>query len=244
VNVLLVTDLDNTLVGDDVALATLNCRLAEQRSRIGLVYATGRSYASGCELKADKQLLEPDYWVTGVGSEIYTSDGLDSAWADLLSQDWQRQAILSLTQTFPELLLQEDAAQNPWKISFHLDPTAPRSVLEVLYSKLQAMGLLAQIVFSSDRDVDILPQLANKGNAVAYLQQQLQVHPDVTLVCGDSGNDISLFQQPARGVIVSNAQAELLQWFQTHGQPHHYLAQRACAGGILEALEYFDLLEV
>ena len=67
---LLVTDLDNTLVGDDEATQVLNQRLQSKRSQICLVYATGRSYASTCELIAQKQLLEPDYLIAGVGSEI------------------------------------------------------------------------------------------------------------------------------------------------------------------------------
>jgi sucrose-6F-phosphate phosphohydrolase len=108
--------------------------------------------------------------------------------------------------------------------------------------RLRQAGLAAQVVFSSGRDVDILPQFSNKGNATAYLQKRLQVHQETTLVCGDSGNDISLFEAPARGVIVSNAQPELLDWYRNFGQSHHYLAQRPCAAGILEAIEYFELL--
>jgi sucrose-6-phosphatase len=242
VRVLLVTDLDNTLVGDDQALAALNEQLMADRSQLYLVYATGRSYASACGLQAEKQLLEPDYWITGVGSEIYNQGNLDRDWAIKLSQGWQREAVLTIAQAFPELQLQDPPEQNPLKASFHLDPTASAALLTNLQHELNQANLPAQLVFSSGRDVDILPQPANKGNAVAYLQNNLRMPLETTLVCGDSGNDISLFEQPARGVIVGNAQAELLEWVQVYGQPHHYLAQSACAGGILEALAYFSLL--
>jgi len=77
VKFLLVTDLDNTLTGDNEATLILNQRLANLRGGFYLVYATGRSLASFGQLQQEfaaatgEQLLEPDYLVTGVGSEIY-----------------------------------------------------------------------------------------------------------------------------------------------------------------------------
>ena len=59
---LFVTDLDNTLVGDDNALIELNNRLQQTRQQHGskIVYATGRSPVLYQELKDEKNLLEPD----------------------------------------------------------------------------------------------------------------------------------------------------------------------------------------
>ncbi len=239
---LLVTDLDHTLVGDPKATAVLNHRLQSNRTKVCLVYATGRSYASGCELKHTEGLLEPDYWVTAVGSEIYVQNIRDQAWAEHLSVNWQRADIAALAQTFTELEVQTAAEQNPWKISYWLAPDAPRNVIDKLRHKLAERNLAAQVIFSGDRDVDILPLNSNKGNAVKYLQTRLQVPAMSTLVCGDSGNDVSMFQQSARGVIVGNAMPELLDWYRNHGQPHHYLAQVNCAAGIMEAIDYFGFL--
>lgn len=65
-----------------------------------------------------------------------------------------------------------------------------------------------------------------------------------TVVCGDSGNDIGLFNVPeARGIIVGNAPPELRQWYEQQGADYHYQAKAACAGGILEGLRYFGLLK-
>ncbi len=237
---LLVTDLDNTLVGDDAATQLLNQRLQSKRSQICLVYATGRSHASTCELIAQKQLLAPDYLITGVGSEIYQDATLDLDWAEHLSQDWDKMAIASLAQQFKKLKPQSLKDQNPWKISYCLEPAAENSsILQELQQKLTGSGLAAQIIFSSNRDVDILPQTSNKGNAMTYLQKRLQIPSDATLVCGDSGNDISMFEQDVRGVIVANALSELLAWHRECGTKHHYLAGSACAGGIIEGMNYF-----
>lgn len=237
---LLVTDLDNTLVGDDEATQVFNQRLQSLRSQICLVYATGRSHASTSELIAQKQLLAPDYLIAGVGSEIYQDGTLDLDWAEYLSQDWDKMAIVSLGQQFSELKPQSPKEQNPWKISYCLEPAAENSsTLQELQQKLTQSGLAAQIIFSSNRDVDILPQTSNKGNALTYLQKRLQIPSEATLVCGDSGNDISMFEQDVRGIIVANALSELLAWHRECGTKNHYLASSACAWGIMEGMAYF-----
>ncbi|WP_218969735.1 HAD family hydrolase, partial [Candidatus Synechococcus spongiarum] len=64
-DLLLVTDLDHTLVGDRQALAHLNQTLQTLRSRINLVYATGRSLAGARQLQQEDGLLEPEGWATG-----------------------------------------------------------------------------------------------------------------------------------------------------------------------------------
>ncbi|MEG3868840.1 MULTISPECIES: sucrose-phosphate phosphatase [unclassified Microcoleus] len=237
---LLVTDLDNTLVGDDEATQVFNQRLQPVRSQICLVYATGRSYASTCELIAQKQLLSPDYSIAGVGSEIYQDGILDLDWAEYLSQGWDKMAIASLAQQFSQLKPQSVKEQNPWKISYTLEPAAENSsTIKALQQKLTESGLPAQIIFSSNSNVDILPQTSNKGNALTYLQKRLQIPSEATLVCGDSGNDISMFEQDFRGVIVANALSELLEWHRECGTENHYLAGSASAWGIMEGMAYF-----
>lgn len=239
---LLVTDLDNTLVGDDPATLALNQILGSFDEAFCLVYATGRSYASARQLQSEKQLLEPNFWVTGVGTEIYAGDQLDLQWAEKLSQNWDRDAIVSVTRAFPELLPQPESEQNPWKLSFLLYSDHAHQILCDLQETLTAAGLAAQIVFSSNVDVDILPRQGDKGLAMTYLRQGLRIAPEKTLVCGDSGNDISLFQHSTLGVIVQNARSELLEWYQQSGRSHHYLAKSGYAAGILEALRHFQLI--
>ena len=239
---LLVTDLDNTLVGDAQATLTLNRKLAPVRDRLCLIYATGRSYASARRLKHREQLLEPDYWVTGVGTEIHDQDQQDLAWAEWLTQDWNCEAIAALVQSFPELIPQPRQEQNPRKLSYFLRSSFAESILANLQLKLSQANLPANIIFSSNEDVDILPVRADKGRAVSYLREKLQISAEATLVCGDSGNDISLFQQSTLGVMVKNAQPELLNWYRQYGQSSHYCSQSTYAWGILEALFHFRWL--
>ncbi len=241
---LLITDLDNTLVGNEQATITLNQKLLAIRDNFYLIYATGRSYNSAMQLRAQQKLLEPDYWVTGVGTEIYHQGRgrKDLVWANKLSQEWNRQQIIILAQSLPDLILQSSLEQNPWKISFCLSQPQKSPILEDLKNKLNLLGLTCKIIFSSGRDVDILPHNADKGLAITYLREHLQIPVELTLVCGDSGNDISLFQQSTLGTIVSNAQAELIDWYMRYKQPNLYLANSPYAWGILEGLTYFNLL--
>lgn len=245
---LLVTDLDNTLIGNDEATVRLNQKLFSIREQFYLIYATGRSWASVQQLGQDfhlltgERLLEPDYLITGVGSEIYDPTQQDQSWAEHLSQDWQRDAIAELLQSCPALSLQPSSEQNAWKLSYYAQSTNNLALVEDLRHQIRAAGLSAQVVLSSDLDLDILPIKAGKGQAIAYLRQGLKISPTATLVCGDSGNDISMFEQLTLGVIVNNSQPELLDWHLASQHPHHYLAQSTYAWAILEALAHFQLL--
>jgi sucrose-6F-phosphate phosphohydrolase len=241
-SLLLVTDLDNTLVGDDAGTSKLNQWLSRAQAPVYLAYSTGRSYDSARRLMAERALLEPDYWITAVGTEIYSQKSLDPTWAGQLSEDWDLEAVSDMAARFKALERQPEPDQGRWKVSFYLDNLADAPILEELQGKLTDAGLAAQVIFSGSRDVDIVPDAGNKGNATTYLRRQLGMKPDETLVCGDSGNDISLYQQQERGVIVGNALPELLSWYQQQGQSHHYLARTNYAWGILEGLKHFQFL--
>jgi sucrose-6-phosphatase len=99
------------------------------------------------------------------------------------------------------------------------------------------------VIYSSDRDLDILPDRADKGKALTYVRELLGFAPDRTVACGDSGNDIALFTENTRGIIVGNARSELMHWHQTHPNPDRYLAQADCAAGILEGLQHFGFID-
>ena len=244
---LFVTDLDNTLVGDDSALVELNQRLSAHRQEYGtkIVYATGRSLALFRELQAEKQLLEPDALVAAVGTEIYLngSENPDRAWSEKLTQGWNRDLIVATTAHFADLVPQPETEQRPFKVSFFLTEAIAQEVLPELELRLQKQGLDVKLIYSTGQDLDILPRHSDKGLAVEFLRQQWGIAPEQTVVCGDSGNDIALFAVgESRGIIVGNASSELLQWHNANRVDYHYLAGAACAGGILEGLKHFGFL--
>jgi sucrose-6-phosphatase len=247
---LFVTDLDDTLVyrtvGDDSALPELNQLLSQHRQEYGtkIVYSTGRSPVLYKELQAQKNLLQPDALVLSVGTEIYLdgSDTPDSSWSEILSPGWNRELVLSISKNYPDLALQPDSEQRPFKVSFFLQHNAG-VILPLLEAELQKNQLNVKLIYSSGIDLDIVPHSSDKGQAMQFLRQKWKFAAEQTVVCGDSGNDIALFAVGnERGIIVGNARKELLQWHNEYPADYRYLASCFCAGGIIEGLNYFGFL--
>jgi sucrose-6-phosphatase len=245
---LLITDLDHTLVGNDESLDRLNQILDRYRQTWGtkIVYATGRSRASYQELITTTQLLAPDALIAAVGTEIYLGASVnpDTEWTNKLSLNWHREKVVSIASRFADLEPQPQAEQRPFKVSYYLSTSVAAAVLPELQELLSQQGLDVEIIYSGNKDLDILPRSGDKGTAVQFLRDRWQIDPIQTVVCGDSGNDISLFKYGVeRGILVGNAQAELRLWHELHPVNYHYLAIAHHATGILEGLKYFRFVE-
>lgn len=245
-DLLLVTDLDHTLVGDRQALTCLNRTLEILRSRISLVYATGRSLAGARQLQQEESLLEPEGWATGVGSTLLWRGKPDPVWDQRLQRCWDRHALAALLSHWSELTLQPASEQTPYKLSYEL--TTPRMGAEAhqfeqrLRAGLRQADLQARIVLSSGYQLDLLPMAAGKGAVSGYLQQKLGLQPHQVLCCGDSGNDRSMLGGPWWGVMVSNARPELLAWWRQVRPDTLLRSNRHHAGAILHALDTLPLL--
>jgi hypothetical protein len=244
---LIVTDLDNTLVGDDQALLELNQILEECRENWGtkVVYATGRSLRSYQELATVKQLLVPDASIVAVGTEIYLDpeSAPHSGWVDRLAPNWDRATIVDIANHFADLDPQPDSEQRPFKVSYYLSPTVVADVLPQLQELLAERGMNVETIYSGNKDLDLIPKDGNKGAAVQFLRREWEIGSHQTVVCGDSGNDIALFDYGSeRGIIVGNAQPELQMWLEVNGTIYHYLANASYAAGILEGLRYFRFI--
>ena len=244
---LFVTDLDNTLVGDDEAMAVLNQQLSQHRQEheTKIIYSTGRSLTSYQGLRDQKHLLNPDALVVAVGTEIYHSDSdtPDQAWSEKLSQGWDRDQVVATAAHFSDLVPQPDSEQRPFKVSYFLTEKAAIEVLPQLEALFCDRGLAVKLVYSGGKDLDVLPTHGDKGLAMQFLRQHWGFEPEQTVACGDSGNDRALFcMERERGIIVGNAQPELLKWHYENPSESRYLAKAHCAGGILEGLNHFGFL--
>lgn len=244
---LFVTDLDNTLVGDDAALLELNQKLAAHRQQYHskIVYATGRSLYLYRLLAEAKSLLPPDALITAVGTEMYfdqKESQYDREWANILAQGWNRQEILAIASQFTDLQLQPNSEQNPFKISYYLVEAAAESTLAKLRAALKQKGFDIKLIYSAGQDLDLLPKNGDKGLAVQFLRSRWKIAPEQTIVCGDSGNDISMFEGQEKSLLVANAKPELLEWYAANQNEYNYLAKADCAGGIIEGLKHFGFI--
>jgi sucrose-6-phosphatase len=245
---LFITDLDNTLVGDDAALKELNQHLDQHRQEHGtkIVYSTGRSPALYRKLTSEKSLLSPDALITSVGTEICfdpKEEIIDQEWADMLSQGWNREEVVATAGHYSDLVPQADTEQRPFKVSYVLSEEISSELLPRLESSLKEKGLDVKLIYSGGQDLDILPQKGDKGLALQFLRQKWDMDATKTVVCGDSGNDIALFSAgEERGILVGNAKPELRQWYEENKKDYHYFAQADYANGILEGLHHFGFL--
>ncbi|MBD2496055.1 sucrose-phosphate phosphatase [Nostoc sp. FACHB-280] len=245
---LFITDLDYTLVGDDDAMAKLNQQLELHRQQHGtkIVYSTGRSPFLYQKLAAEKTLLAPDILVCSVGTEIYIngSQDPDARWSDKLSQAWDRNLVKTISANFTELKPQPESEQRDFKVSYFLDEKIAGKIVPELERALLEQGLDIQVIYSGGQDVDILPRHANKGMAMTFVRQHLEIDVAKTVACGDSGNDIALFaNRKEKGIIVGNAKQELLDWHKANPNQNRYLATAKFASGIAEGLQHFGFLE-
>ncbi|HLO84517.1 MAG TPA: sucrose-phosphate phosphatase [Nostocaceae cyanobacterium] len=245
---LFVTDLDSTLVGDDLALERLNQWLSEQRRIYGtfICYTTGRSLPLYQQLIAQKELLEPDILILAVGTEIYypSSKTYDAEWTAKISLGWDREKVAEIASQFPCFVLQPPLEQTAFKVSYYTSLDGLSVTLPKLKAILQNEGLKVQMIDNyGGAFLDILPESANKASSALFVQQRLGFSDEQTIVCGDSSNDISMFENmlcPA--IIVGNAQPEVLVWHENYPSTKRYLAKNHFSGGILEGLNYFGFL--
>jgi sucrose-6F-phosphate phosphohydrolase len=235
-NDLLITDVDGTLLGDDHALERFAVWFESRSRPFKLVYASGRFYASVIESVRTTSLPVPDAIIGGVGAEVrcLPSGGPIAEWNDRLDAAWDLRLVEDALASQADLVSQPDEFQSPYKVSYYLhDADAER--VDAVRSALTDRGVRADVVYSSNRDLDVLPEGVNKGAAASFLAERWGFGPDQVMVAGDSGNDASMFDRGFRGIVVANALPEL----RDRVDESAYLAGGSFAAGVLEGIEHW-----
>ena len=235
-----ITDIDNTLLGDDRATRTFVNWLKRNRKRIAFGVATGRRIDSAAAILEEHGVPAPDVWITSVGSEIHygAERNPDRGWGRHISHRWDPERLRQCLAGEKNLVLQPDADQREFKLSYFVDPPGSIDAADI-ETRLYREDLHARVIYSHERYLDLLPVRASKGLAVRYVADKWGIPLEQVLVAGDSGNDEDMLRGRLLGVIVGNHQPELES---LRGYQRIYFADATHARGILEGVEYFDLL--
>ncbi len=237
---LIVTDLDNTLTGDDEALREFS-ELIAANERVGFGISTGRRLDSAMQLIDELNLPRPDVIVTDAGTQLHYGPNLtpDSSWRKQIGFAWQPDEIRKLCSDFVGFEFQSEANQSEYKVSYLINTEIAMSVVE-LKRKLREAGLRARVVWSLGAYIDILPVRGGSDFSIRHLLYKWGFSPEKLLVAGDSGNDAGMLMGRTLGVVVANHGEELET---LKGMPRVYFAEASHARGILEGVEYYNFLE-
>ncbi len=233
----LVTDVDDTLLGEREGLRELLRWLEEEAPRVAFGIATGRTLGMARAILGEWDVPLPDLLVTSVGTEIHYGPALvrDLAWERHIRPHWRRASLAEALEGLPGLKPQPAVKQGQFKLSYDIDP-ARIWPLERLQTHLRARSLHARLIRSQDRFLDVLPVRASKGLAIRHLAYRLGLPLERFLVAGDSGNDVEMLLGDTLGVVVGNHKPELNV---LEGLDRVYFAREGFAGGIVEGIRHY-----
>jgi sucrose-phosphate synthase len=238
-NRLMITDIDNTLVGDDTSMRQLFTLLENHRNSFAWGTSTGRSLELTISAMTEYNIPMPDIIICSVGTEIYYGPDLrmDKGWQQHISYQWRPANIKEVLGDIDFLTFQEAEGQRSHKISYYM--ADDYDYLFWVYYKIQEAGLRCQIVYSHGQFLDILPLRASKGKAIDYLRYKYEFSPLNVMVAGDSGNDEDMLSGKACALVVGNYSEELEK---LKGRRNIYFSSQKYAAGIIDGLGHYGFV--
>ncbi len=222
---ILACDLDRTLLpngswpADPGAIALFN-ELTESHEVL-VVYVTGRNLDLAESAINEYGIRYPHILIGDVGTSIrrYEQGGWKShgGWDTHVKQTsprWDAGAVRRAVAGVDGLTEQEREHCGPFKQSYYVDHDTSEAILEVVDERIK--GRFDEvIVYSFDSQsgkglLDFLPQSATKQTALEYVADELGHDKAEVVFCGDSGNDVFPLTAGFSGVLVRNADEQLV----------------------------------
>lgn len=238
---LIITDIDNTLTGDDDAMREFFQLITEAEDNIGFGIATGRRYDDVIQLMKDYDIPQPEVLITAVGTEIYygKNQTMDRRWQKHIDFRWEPDRVHEVLDSIEGLYPQEEHEQSAYKISYKADfSVAPK--LAAIKRHLREAGLRVKVISSLGMFLDIIPSRAGSGLSIRQMAYKWGFPLENVLVAGDSGNDEGMLAGNTLGVVVGNYSEELEK---LRRYPRVYFAKASHAAGIIEGLNYYNFFE-
>jgi len=236
---LMITDIDNTLIGDNDSMHRLLDLLEQYRENIAWGVATGRSLELTLEAMTEYDIPVPDILICSVGTEIYYGPDLrmDKGWQQHISHRWKPEQVKSTLQVLDFLTFQEAEGQRAHKISYYMEDNP--DYLAEIYRRLEEEKLSCQVIYSHGQFLDILPKRASKGNAINYLKYKYEFPSSRVMVAGDSGNDEDMIRGNNNGLVVGNHSEELEK---LRGKLRVFFSPKTYAAGIIDGLVHYGFI--
>lgn len=236
---LIITDLDNTLTGDNDALEEFK-KILEENSNIGFGIATGRTLEKTLPMIEEMGLPTPDLIESAVGTELHYGKNLheDGSWQRQIGFQWNREAVKKVLDDIPGLFEQPEINQSKYKLSYNYDPDKAPTIGRIK-KLLRESSLRANLILSHGMYLDVIPVRGGSGNTMRHVAYKWGFPVEHILVAGDSGNDEDMLKGRTLGVVVGNHSPELNK---LKKRPRIYFAQGAHARGIIEGINYYQFL--
>jgi len=235
---LLVTDVDDTLTGDDEALRALLERLESTDVELGFGIATGRTLAEALSLLDELEVPVPDVLITASGTELHYGSSLypDRSWERQIRYRWEPEKAAAALAKIPGV--ERGESETEYRLRYHIDATKAPSIREIR-KHVRKQGLDVTMILDHQVWLDVVPVRASLGLAIRFFCFKWNLAPEHLLVAGDSGNDADMLSGDTLGVVVSNHTPELER---LRGRDRVHFSKRSHAWGILDGLDYYDFL--
>ena len=222
---ILATDLDRTLLpnghweSDPESIKLFN-ELTEKNDVL-VIYVTGRNLALTEQAINQYGVRYPDILCGDVGTTIRKYENgewtFDEGWIEHVrrqSPRWDAIAIKKAVTVIDGMWEQENEHLNQFKQSYYVDHEKRDFALGEVEALIKGKFDEA-IIYSFDSQdgkglLDFLPASATKQTALEYVAKEYGVNKAEIVFCGDSGNDIFPLTAGFRGVLVKNADDQLV----------------------------------
>lgn len=223
---ILATDLDRTLLPNgswesDAGAIELFNELTEEHGVL-VVYVTGRNLDLTEKAIREFGVRHPNVLIGDVGTSIREYENgewkFDDGWISHVKQAsprWDAASIKSAISEVEGIREQEREHLNQFKQSYYVDHGRKGQILEKI-DKLVKGKFDEVIIYSFDSQdgkglLDFLPDSATKQTALEYVSEEFKSRKEDVVFCGDSGNDIFPLTAGFRGILVRNADEQLVQ---------------------------------
>lgn len=235
----LATDLDGTfLEGDHQVKDVFYNKISQFRDHIMLIYVTGRPVNTVEHFCKNGYLPTPHFIIGDHGTHVV--DGINFRPIERLQtpiiQKWNNGNHRLKELLRNEIGIQLQPLEPPYRVAYYYDPDYLQN--ETL-QKITDAGF--DFILSCDMYLDIVPRGISKGFTLLNLLNEIGVSFDSVITCGDSLNDLSLFQTGLKGIAVGNSEPKLITEIKILENVYHSTFPGLL--GIIDGLVFYEKIQ-